>query len=162
VFAISRQVNWLTSSLQLVENFNNRSDGTDSKNKAEEERYFDPEDPWLVKEAKRHIPDAVEFVYDERDVIVYNMGIGATEKELRWVYEGDENFSPIPTFGVCPQFALSMSLPFDWLPNFNPVSAPRFLKSEHVHLASPGGRRNFFMANTTYRSRPPFLQVVYS
>ncbi|KAI0254957.1 peroxisomal hydratase-dehydrogenase-epimerase [Lactifluus subvellereus] len=106
---------------RLVENFSNRSDETDSRNKVEEERYFDPEDSDLVKEAKRLIPDAVEYEYDERDVIVYNMGIGATEKELQWVYEGDENFGALPTFGVCPQFASSAGFPFDWLPNFNPA-----------------------------------------
>jgi len=108
--------------LQLVENFSNRVDETESVNKADEERYFDPEDSELVKDAKRLIPDAVEFEYDERDVIIYNMGVGATEKELQWVYEGDENFGALPTFGVCPQFAASVGFPFDWLPNFNPVS----------------------------------------
>jgi len=105
---------------RLVENFTNR-DEAESGNKADEERYFDPEDSELVKDAKRLIPDAVEFAYDERDVIVYNMGVGATEKELQWVYEGDENFGALPTFGVCPQFASSAGFPFDWLPNFNPA-----------------------------------------
>jgi multifunctional beta-oxidation protein len=118
---------------QLVENFSNRADETESGNKADEERYFDPEDSELVKDAKRLIPDAVEFEYDERDIIIYNMGVGATEKELQWVYEGDENFGALPTFGVCPQFASSAGFPFDWLPNFNPVSvsycceAPTFM-----------------------------------
>ncbi|KAI0300890.1 peroxisomal hydratase-dehydrogenase-epimerase [Russula brevipes] len=106
---------------RLVENFANRADEPGSGNKAEEERYFDPEDSELVKEAKRLIPDTVEFAYDERDVIIYNMGVGATEKELQWVYEGDENFGALPTFGVCPQFASSAGFPFDWLPNFNPA-----------------------------------------
>ncbi|KAH9987325.1 peroxisomal hydratase-dehydrogenase-epimerase [Russula compacta] len=106
---------------RLIENFNNRVDEAGSGSKAEEERYFDPEDSELVKEAKRLIPDALDFEYDERDVIIYNMAIGATEKELQWVYEGDENFGALPTFGVCPQFALSASFPFDWLPNFNPA-----------------------------------------
>lgn len=102
-----------------MENFTNRADQTESKNEAEEECYFNAEDPELVKNAKRVIPDAVEFSYDERDVIVYNLGLGATEKELQWVYEGDENFGPLPTFGVCPQF--SAGFPLDWLPDFNPV-----------------------------------------
>jgi multifunctional beta-oxidation protein len=110
--------------LQLVENFSNRVDETESGDKPDEERYFDPEDSELVKDAKRLIPDAVEFEYDERDIIIYNMGVGATEKELQWVYEGDENFGALPTFGVCPQFASSAGFPFDWLPNFNPVSIP--------------------------------------
>jgi multifunctional beta-oxidation protein len=124
--------------LQLVENFSNRIDETASGNKADEERYFDPEDSELVKDAKRLIPDAVEFEYDERDVIVYNMGVGATEKELQWVYEGDENFGALPTFGVCPQFASSAGFTFDWLPNFNPVSVSFFCESSHIHLISLG------------------------
>ncbi|KAI0303726.1 peroxisomal hydratase-dehydrogenase-epimerase [Multifurca ochricompacta] len=107
---------------RLVENFGNQQHNEGgSGNKAEEERYFDSEDSDLVKEAKRLIPDVVEYTYDERDIIVYNMGIGATEKELQWVYEGDENFGALPTFGVCPQFASSAGFPFDWLPNFNPA-----------------------------------------
>ncbi|KAH9014309.1 peroxisomal hydratase-dehydrogenase-epimerase [Lactarius pseudohatsudake] len=106
---------------RLVENFSNRNDEAEGGNKTEEERFFDPEDSELVKEAKRLIPDATEYSYDERDVIIYNMGVGATEKELQWVYEGDENFGALPTFGVCPQFTSSAGFPFDWLPNFNPA-----------------------------------------
>jgi multifunctional beta-oxidation protein len=56
-------------------------------------------------------------------VILYNLGIGATEKELKWVFEGDDEFSALPTFGVIPQFACSSAIPLDWLPNFNPVSS---------------------------------------
>ncbi|KAH9994795.1 multifunctional beta-oxidation protein [Russula vinacea] len=104
---------------RLVENFTNLVDNTESRSRSDEERYFDPEDPELVKKAKRLIPDAVEFTYDERDVIIYNLGIGATEKELQWVYEGDENFGALPTFGVCPQLMSSAGFASDWLPNFN-------------------------------------------
>jgi multifunctional beta-oxidation protein len=113
----------LISVSQLIENFTNQVDDAESGNSPDEERYFDPEDPELVKKAKRLIPDAAEFAYDERDVITYNLGVGATENELQWVYEGDENFSPLPTFGVCPQLTSSAGLANDWLPNFNPVRA---------------------------------------
>ena len=113
----------LISVSQLVENFTNQVNDAESGSSPDEERYFDPEDPELVKKAKRLIPDAVEFAYDERDVITYNLGVGATENELQWVYEGDDNFGPLPTFGVCPQFASSLGLSNDWLPNFNPVRA---------------------------------------
>ena len=50
---------------------------------------------------------------------MYNLGIGATEKELKWTFEGDDEFSPLPTFGVIPQFSAGVAL--DWLPNYNPV-----------------------------------------
>lgn len=115
-----------------------------------------------MKDAKRLIPDAVEFAYDERDVIVYNMGVGATEKELQWVYEGDENFGALPTFGVCPQFASSAGFPFDWLPNFNPVGVSYFCESRVIHLVSRGSRRSFYTVNSIYRLRLPFLPAVCS
>ena len=108
---------------QLVQNFTNQVDDAGSGSIPDEEHYFDPEDPELVKKAKRFIPDPVEFAYDERDVIIYNLGVGATENELQWVYEGDENFGPLPTFGVCPQLTSSAGFANDWLPNFNPVRA---------------------------------------
>jgi multifunctional beta-oxidation protein len=63
----------------------------------------------------------VEYTYTERDVILYNLSVGATEKELQWTFEGDEKFSVLPTFGVIPQFPASDSISFDFLPNFNPV-----------------------------------------
>ena len=38
------------------------------------------------------------------------------------MYEGDDAFEVLPTFGVIPQFEASSGVPLDWLPNFNPVS----------------------------------------
>ncbi|GJJ08297.1 hypothetical protein Clacol_002508 [Clathrus columnatus] len=82
--------------------------------------YSDPEDSELVAKAKKeHISGPDEFSWTDRDVILYNLGVGATEKELQWTFEGDENFGPIPTFGVIPPFITTSSLPMDWLPNFN-------------------------------------------
>ncbi|KAG6857235.1 hypothetical protein H0H87_007654 [Tephrocybe sp. NHM501043] len=83
--------------------------------------FADPEDSPLVAEAKEARADPVEYSYTERDVILYNLGIGATEKELQWTYEGDDEFVALPTFGVVPQFAASSGLSLDWLPNFNPA-----------------------------------------
>lgn len=88
----------------------------------EEDPYADPEDPELVVKAKRNLEAPLDFTYSERDVILYNLGVGATEKELQWTFESDDNFSAIPTFGVIPQFLASSTVPLDWLPNFNPVS----------------------------------------
>uniref|UniRef100_A0A8H7Y2D2 MaoC-like domain-containing protein n=1 Tax=Psilocybe cubensis TaxID=181762 RepID=A0A8H7Y2D2_PSICU len=83
--------------------------------------FSDPEDSQLVRDAKKEVADPVPYSYTERDVILYNLGIGATEKELKWTFEGDDEFSALPTFGVIPQFACSAALPLDWLPNFNPA-----------------------------------------
>ncbi|KAG6826774.1 hypothetical protein H0H92_014514 [Tricholoma furcatifolium] len=83
--------------------------------------FADPEDSQLVVDAKKERSEPVEYSYTERDVILYNLGIGATEKELQWTFEGDDAFAALPTFGVVPQFAASSGLPLDWLPNFNPA-----------------------------------------
>ncbi|KAK0469839.1 hydroxysteroid dehydrogenase [Desarmillaria tabescens] len=85
--------------------------------------FADPEDADIVVEAKKMIVEPTEYSYTEacRDVILYNLGIGATEKELKWTFEGDEEFSAIPTFGVIPQFLASSGFPSDWLPDYNPA-----------------------------------------
>ncbi|KAF9069232.1 hydroxysteroid dehydrogenase [Rhodocollybia butyracea] len=93
--------------------------------------FADPEDAPSVAEAKKEILET-EYSYTERDIILYNLGVGATANELKWTYEvvsqtkiyepnRDDEFAAIPTFGVIPQFSASSALPFDWLPNFNPA-----------------------------------------
>ncbi|KAJ6494771.1 hydroxysteroid dehydrogenase [Mycena vitilis] len=79
------------------------------------------EESKIVADAKKIPIDPVDYDYTERDVILYNLGIGATEKDLQWVYEGDDEFFALPTFGVVPQFHASGSVPLDWLPDFNPA-----------------------------------------
>lgn len=68
----------------MIENFDNK--GTLSSQD-------DAEDPQIVKDAKARQAEPQEFSYDERDVIIYNMGVGATETDLNWVYEQDEKFA---------------------------------------------------------------------
>lgn len=101
----------------MMANFGNEGDSDDSS------AYADPEDSDLVKEAKKNISasEPVDYNYTERDIILYNLGIGATEKELQWTYEGHDSFSALPTFGVIPQFHASAGLSLDWLPDFNPA-----------------------------------------
>ncbi|KAJ3536063.1 hypothetical protein NM688_g6887 [Phlebia brevispora] len=99
---------------QMANNFGHVEDGDDDP-------YADPEDPELVAKAKRNVEPPLDFSYTERDVILYNLGIGATEKELQWTFEGDDDFSALPTFGVIPQFAASGGISLDWLPNYNPA-----------------------------------------
>lgn len=83
--------------------------------------FTDPEDSQLVADAKKDKPEDHEFSYTERDVILYNLGIGATAKDLQWTYESHEEFAALPTFGVVPQFAASSGISLGWLPNFNPA-----------------------------------------
>lgn len=101
---------------QIIGNFSSSNDEEEGDN-----LYADAEDSEATTKAKL-VKEAGEYSYTERDIILYNLGIGATEQELQWVFENDDHFGPLPSFGVIPQFATNASLPFDFLPNFNPVS----------------------------------------
>ncbi|KAF8464049.1 hypothetical protein BDZ91DRAFT_730630 [Kalaharituber pfeilii] len=60
--------------------------------------------------------------YDERDVILYALGLGAKRTDLRWVYENSADFEALPTFGVIPYFNSELPFSFsDILPNFSPM-----------------------------------------
>ena len=41
-----------------------------------------------------------EFSYDERDLIIYALGIGYGKESLEYVYEGARDFKAFPTYGV--------------------------------------------------------------
>jgi len=41
-----------------------------------------------------------EFSYNERDLIIYALGIGFTRENLEYVYEGAKDFKAFPTYGV--------------------------------------------------------------
>ncbi|KAK1752076.1 peroxisomal hydratase-dehydrogenase [Echria macrotheca] len=63
-----------------------------------------------------------EYKYTERDVMLYNLGIGAKRTDLRYVFEGNDEFQVLPTFGVIPQFDAEMPFSFDEVvPNFSPM-----------------------------------------
>ncbi|GJE96600.1 multifunctional beta-oxidation protein [Phanerochaete sordida] len=102
---------------QMAQNFGHEEEGAEGSASP----YADPEDPELVAKAKQHAEPPLPFNYTERDVILYNLGIGATEKELQWTFENDDEFAALPTFGVIPQFQCQFSFPLDWLPDFNPA-----------------------------------------
>ena len=104
------------SSYQIVENFENKSEpgNTLSDDPAAGEVE-------LVREAKKNVYEPQDYSYSERDVILYNLSIGATEQELHWTFENHQEFGALPTFGVVPQFMAGVGLPLDFLPNFNPV-----------------------------------------
>lgn len=42
------------------------------------------------------------YRYNFKDCILYNIGVGATSKELRYIYENDPDFQVLPTFAVIP------------------------------------------------------------
>lgn len=74
------------------------------------------------QEALKTESKGTEFNYTERDIMLYNLGIGAKRTDLRYVFEGAEDFQAIPTFGVIPPFDTEFPYSFDDLvPNFNPM-----------------------------------------
>lgn len=111
---------------QMFENFNNVSSAAKSSSSSNTEaedssQYIDPEDPETIRKAKQHKFEPVEFSYDDRDVMLYNLGVGAKASELPFVFEGSDQFQALPTFGVVPQFGTSSSLGLDFVPNFDPA-----------------------------------------
>lgn len=75
-----------------------------------------------IDAAKNAKAEGTEFTYDERDVILYNLGIGAKRTDLPLVFENDENFQVLPTFGVIPPF--NAQAPYnisELVPNFSPM-----------------------------------------
>src|ERR1700755_705273 len=51
-----------------------------------------------------------------------DLGIGAKRTDLPLVYENNDNFQPLPSFGVIPQFNAVPAFSFgDILPNFSPM-----------------------------------------
>lgn len=86
-----------------------------------DEDYSDPEDSDLVKDAKKQKFEGTEYEWSEDSTILYNLGLGATAKELNYVYEGADEFQIIPSAAVVIAFGASSSLPMDWLPNFDPT-----------------------------------------
>ena len=74
------------------------------------------------EEAKKMKAEGTPFNYDDKEVILYNLSLGAKRTDLPLVYEGDSDFKVIPTFGVVPYFG--SSAPFsldDIVPNFSPM-----------------------------------------
>ncbi|GAA99960.1 uncharacterized protein L969DRAFT_610007 [Mixia osmundae IAM 14324] len=113
----------------IISNFGNDEDDDEDASSSDasggddfaSRTFDDSDDPDLVKEAKKQTNEPVEYSYDERDVILYNLGIGATEQQLKYTFENDDEFQVLPTFGVIPQFHASGSVGLDWLPNFSPM-----------------------------------------
>lgn len=75
-----------------------------------------------IEEAKNTKAEGSEFSYDDKDIILYNLGLGAKRTELHYVFEGSDEFKVLPTFGVVPPF--NATPPFsmdDILPHFSPM-----------------------------------------
>ncbi|TVY31579.1 Peroxisomal hydratase-dehydrogenase-epimerase, partial [Lachnellula subtilissima] len=76
-----------------------------------------------IEKAKKAEAKGTEYKYEEKDAILYNLGIGAKKTDLPYVFEGDENFQALPTFGVIPQFSAETPYSIDEVvPNFSPMT----------------------------------------
>lgn len=110
----------------------------------EGEQEADSDEPDYLKNiaaAKKAKAAGDEYTYNFKDVILYSastplsccchltltlslldLGIGAKRDDLRYVYENDDDFQVLPSFGVIPPF--NATAPFsmsDVVPNFSPM-----------------------------------------
>ncbi|CAI5442046.1 unnamed protein product [Caenorhabditis angaria] len=55
--------------------------------------------------ARAHIPEPTYFEYNQRDAIIYALGVGANAKtDLNYIYENASDFKVLPSFLVAPGF----------------------------------------------------------
>jgi multifunctional beta-oxidation protein len=100
----------------IMANMSNKSGG-DSESSSEGSEYLS-----AIEDAKKAKSEGSEFVYDDRDVILYNLGVGAKRTDLPWVFEGSDKFEVLPTFGVVPYFGAASPFSLEKIvPNFNPM-----------------------------------------
>ena len=94
-----------------------------------------------ISKAVKDEASPTEFNYEDRDSILYNLGVGAKNTDLKYVLsvktqpkiahnitlthpssEGADDFQVIPTFGVIPPFGAEVPYSFDEIvPNFSPM-----------------------------------------
>ncbi|KAK3353638.1 hypothetical protein B0T25DRAFT_545058 [Lasiosphaeria hispida] len=100
---------------KIMANMENKSGS--GKSTAGGNQYLEAIQKALKAEAK-----GTEFTFTERDVMLYNLGVGAKRTDLRYVFEGAEEFQVIPTFGVIPPFDAEIPYNMDEIvPNFSPM-----------------------------------------
>lgn len=87
----------------------------ENEEEGEKEEEEDEDDP-------DKMPDPV-FSWDDRDVLLYNIAVGARRDQLQYVYENSSDFQVVPTFCHLPTFnSVKSQLTFSkLLRNFNPM-----------------------------------------
>lgn len=101
------------SSMAILSAVGGDDDDDDDEDDEDEEDEDDEED-----EAGSDI-----YTYSDKEVILYNIAVGAKSNELKYVYENDSDFQVISSFGHLPLFnsgrkAYSFT---KYLKNFNPM-----------------------------------------
>lgn len=75
-----------------------------------------------IERAKAAKAEGTEFSYDDREVILYNLSLGAKRTQLPLVFEGNDDFQVLPSFGVIPYFSAVAPFSMDEIiPNFSPM-----------------------------------------
>lgn len=75
-----------------------------------------------IEKAKKLESEGTEFSYNDKNVILYNLSIGAKRGDLPYVYESSESFQALPTFGIVP--FMGSAAPYsleDIVSNFSPM-----------------------------------------
>lgn len=75
-----------------------------------------------IAKAKAAQAQGTPYDYEDREVILYNLSLNAKRTQLPLVFEADDNFMVLPTFGVIPPF--NSVAPYnldDIIPNFSPM-----------------------------------------
>ena len=67
----------------------------------------------------------MDWEYNEKDVMLYALGLGCSRQETQYVYENDDAFAPLPTFAVLALHhgGLSNTDITQYVENFDPVSS---------------------------------------
>ncbi|KAA8892901.1 hypothetical protein FN846DRAFT_981278 [Sphaerosporella brunnea] len=103
---------------KMMANFSNRKSGAKPKAAPAPNK----EILTAIEKAKKATAVGSKYTFDDKEVILYNLGIGAKRTDLKWVFEGAEGFEALPTFGVVPYFNAEAPFTFDEIvPNFNPM-----------------------------------------
>ncbi|KAL7641340.1 UNVERIFIED_CONTAM: hypothetical protein RMT77_008479 [Armadillidium vulgare] len=81
------------------------------------------------------------YSFESKDVILYALGVGVSTKDensLKFLYEGDEDFCPLPTFAIIPaQEALMSSGFFLKLPGWNVNLAKVLHGEQYIEIHKP-------------------------
>jgi len=107
-----------------------------------------------IAKAKQAKAKGTEYHFDDKEVILYNLGVGAKRTDLQWTFEGSDNFEVLPTFGVIPQFNAEVPYNFDDIvPNFSPMMllhGEQYLEIKKFPIPTSG----------TFVSYPRLVEVV--
>jgi multifunctional beta-oxidation protein len=75
-----------------------------------------------IENAKTMSTEGTPFDYEDRDVILYNLSVGAKRTDLPLVYENNDHFQALPSYGVVPWFNTATPWNMDDLvKNFSPM-----------------------------------------